>query len=101
MVNTTLVVFMIITITLLFVSMILSSMAAVDAYKKNSDNARNYAMGSSLVTGISVAIIAIILVIYIYSSRHQIAKGAVGYLGQAHQAAQGFAGGAQGLGSQM
>ncbi len=63
-----LIVMMVVTIVLLFISMILSaisSAAAVDC-KCSDPKAHNYSMYSALVTGLSALLIGIALAIYIY-----------------------------------
>lgn len=71
MADAALVVFMLVTIVLLFVAMVLSAMASVDADKKHmcKVSCKKYATWSALVTGIAVAIITIVMIVYIYSTR--------------------------------
>ena len=79
MVNVALVIFMIIAIILLFVSMVLSAMAASEASKgsdKCKANCHKYSMWSALVSGIAVAVIVVALIIYIYTSRHHVMAAA-------------------------
>jgi NADH:ubiquinone oxidoreductase subunit 5 (subunit L)/multisubunit Na+/H+ antiporter MnhA subunit len=95
MVNVTLIVFMIITIVLLFTAMVLSAMASNDAQKGGTDckeGCHKYSMWSALVTGIAVATIVVVLVIYIYSSRKHIAAAAQQQVAALHQTLGGFAG---------
>ena len=77
MANVALILFMVFTIILLFVAMVFSAMAATDA-KKGADtckkNCNKYSMWSALVTGLSVALIFVSLIIYIYVSRDHITK---------------------------
>lgn len=84
MVNASLIVFMIVTIALLFTAMVLSAMASSDATKGTDSckkNCHKYSMWSALVTGIAVACIVVILIIYIYTSRKDIASSVHGQLG--------------------
>lgn len=70
--NVSLIVFMIITIILLFTAMVLSAMASADAKRSVADcqeGCSKWAMWSALVTGLAVAIIGVVLVMYIYISR--------------------------------
>lgn len=99
MANTMLIVFMIITILLLFTAMIFSAMASdkasgikwdksTNAVKSGScDPKKQYqchrnSMYSALVTGVAVALFAVILGIYIYTSRGEIVQQAHTYIGQ-------------------
>ena len=95
MVNTTLIVFMIVTIVLLFTAMILSAMASSDAQKGGTtckEGCHKYSMWSALVTGIAVAVIVIILIIYIYTSRKHIAAAALQHVAALHGTLGGIAG---------
>ncbi len=77
MANVALILFMVFTIILLFVAMVFSAMAATDANKgaqKCKKNCNKYSMWAALVTGLSVALIFISLIIYIYVSREHITK---------------------------
>nr|QBK86363.1 MAG: hypothetical protein LCMAC102_01580 [Marseillevirus LCMAC102] len=77
MVKVTLIIFMIVTIVLLFTSMVLSAMASSDATKGGTEceeGCRKYSMWSALVTGIAVAAIVVILIVYIYTTRKHIAS---------------------------
>ena len=71
MANVALILFMVFTIILLFVAMVFSAMAATDA-KKGADtckkNCNKYSMWAALVAGLSVALIFVSLIIYIYVS---------------------------------
>jgi len=73
MVNYTLIAFMILSIILLFVSMVLSAMASDDAKKGNKDKSHKYSMWSAIVSGVAVFSIVISLIVYIYTSRKEIA----------------------------
>jgi NADH:ubiquinone oxidoreductase subunit 5 (subunit L)/multisubunit Na+/H+ antiporter MnhA subunit len=83
MVSVTLIIFIVISIILLFTAMVLSAMAASEA-RKGSDqckqNCHKYAMWNAIVCGIAVAIIVVIMIIYIYTTRHTIAKKSSEYL---------------------
>jgi len=86
---------MIITILLLFTAMVLSAMASSDANKDSNtckEGCHKYSMWSALVTGLAVGAIVIAMVIYVYSSRRQIALAAQGHLATAHGALGGIAG---------
>lgn len=92
MVNYSMVAFMAVSVALLFTAMVLSAMASSDANKGCDDckeGCHKYSMWSALVTGLAVGVIVIIMIMYIYSSRKQIAGHAQqqaaaihGYLGQ-------------------
>jgi len=85
MVNVALVIFMVITIILLFVSMVLAAMASNEAQKgttKCKEGCHKYAMWSALVSGLAVALIVISLIIYIYTTRHHVAEAAAQMLQQ-------------------
>lgn len=83
MVNVALVIFMIVAVILLFASMVLSAMASNDARKGSQqckEDCHKYSMWSALVSGIAVAMIVVILIIYIYTSRHHVAQAAADVL---------------------
>lgn len=95
MANTMLIVFMILTIILLFTAMIFSAIGAdkskgVDLSKspptgataEGQERCHKNSMYSALITGVSVAVILAILVIYIYTSRTEIATSAHAYIGK-------------------
>lgn len=97
MANTMLIVFMILTALLLFTSMILSAMASDKAKGIKSDKNNGYtgtpsaesqykchknSMYSALVTGVSVAVLLVILVVYIYTSKDELVSQAHGFIGQ-------------------
>ncbi len=86
---------MIATIILLFVAMIFSAIGAdkskgVDITKdpptgvsaSGQQTCHKNSMISALITGVSVAVILAILVIYIYTSKGEIAQQAHAYIGQ-------------------
>lgn len=77
MVSAGLVTLAVIAIGILFVSMVLSSMASADA-SKSSKMCKKYSTWAALVTGLSVAFVVVFLVWYIYTSKSEI-------LGAAHQ----------------
>ncbi len=84
MANIAFILFMVFTIILLFAAMVFSAMAATDANKgaqKCKKNCNKYSMWAALVTGLSVALIFISLIIYIYVSRKHITK----YLESGHK----------------
>lgn len=77
MAKATLIIFMILAIILLFTAMVLSAMAASDAKKSAADckeGCSKYSTWSAVVSGISVAVILVALIVYIASSRKDIAK---------------------------
>jgi len=95
MVNATLIVFMIVTVVLLFTAMVLSAMASSDAQKGGTtckEGCHKYSMWSALVTGIAVAVVVVVLIIYIYSSRKHIAAAAQQHVNALHGALGGIAG---------
>lgn len=83
---------MVVSVMLLFTAMVLSAMASSDAGKSCDDckeGCHKYSMWSALVTGLAVGVIVIVMIVYIYSSRKQIAGHAQqqaaalhGYMGQ-------------------
>lgn len=77
MASAALIMFMIVTIALLFTAMVLSAMASSDAQKGGTnckEGCHKYSMWAALVTGISVAAIIVILIVYIYTTRNDIAR---------------------------
>ena len=56
----------IIGIILLFVSMVLSALSASEISKQNYDTAHRYATAAAVVDGLSVAVLIVALIIYIY-----------------------------------
>lgn len=87
--NVPMIVMIIIAILLLFTTMVLSAMASSDASKSNDDNCQSchkYSMYSAIVTGISVFIIFIGLMIYLFrkpiaQQTGQLAQQAGAYVG--------------------
>lgn len=82
------IVFIVITMLLLFVAMVLAAISASNAEKGKkdpnaADTAWKYAMITAVVCGISVAVLIVILILYINSSR--IATAAHGALGRAQE----------------
>lgn len=76
--NTSLVVFLVITILLLFACMILSAMASSKANDKDNVSAHKYSMIAALINGLSVAALIVILAIYVYTSRQEIGHAIAG-----------------------
>jgi hypothetical protein len=76
---------LVISMVLLFTSMVLSSMAASAASKNNSNNAHKYSMASAVVSGLSVFLLIVVLILYINAGR--IANVAQGALNRAYPAA--------------
>ena len=64
--STAVIVCLVMAIVLLFVVMVLSAMAASDAQKRNTVDAHKYSTWASVTSGISIALIIAILVIYVY-----------------------------------
>ncbi len=60
---------LILSIVLLFVSMVLSAMSATAANNKDYTNAHKYSTASAVVCGLSVFILVIVLIIYINKER--------------------------------
>lgn len=80
MVNVALVIFMVLTIILLFVAMVLSSMSAADISSSSCDDsdtktAHNRATASAVISGLSVLAVVIALIIYFVAYRKEIRKG--------------------------
>lgn len=89
-----LIVFMIIAIVLLFTAMVFSTMAAVDARKSDEKcrkNCHQFSTWSALITGLSVAVIVVTLIVYMYSSRHEIAGMVQPHVANLHNALGGMA----------
>ncbi len=85
--NTVLVLFMIITIALLFFGMVLSAVSANEARKGGTscrDGSYKYSTWTAVISGISAGLMAIILIIYIFTSRHKIAAGVGRHFGNAN-----------------
>lgn len=97
MANTMLIVFMILTVLLLFTAMVLSAMASDKAkgVKEDKDKGtytggdpaaqmkcHKNSMYSALVTGVSVAVLLVVLVVYIYTSKDELVTQAHGFIGQ-------------------
>lgn len=82
--STTVIVVLILSMILLFSSMILSSMASSEIQKRNYLNAQKYATWSSVVSGISVGLLVVVLIVYISSER--IVSSVHSALGSAHSA---------------
>lgn len=81
MVSAALVIFIVLAIILLFVNMILSSMAAGNAQKSRDlcvKNCYKYSTWSAVISGICLAILLVVTGGYIYSSRKTIASKASG-----------------------
>lgn len=75
---------MIITIVLLFTSMVISAVGASDAKKGSKqcqEGCHKNSMWSAIISGIAVGVIVIVLIIYIYTSRKDIASAAHQKLG--------------------
>lgn len=89
MVNSTLIIFMILAIVLLFATMVISAIAA-DKAKKDATTCQKechkFSMISALMTGCTVGLLAVILIVYIYSSRKDIATATQKQLLAAHAA---------------
>jgi hypothetical protein len=92
MANYALIGFMMVAVVLLFTAMVLSAMAAQAAGKDPSNcptgengkpdectqECHKYSMWSALVTGLAVGAIIVIIIVYIYSSRKEMAGHAAG-----------------------
>lgn len=95
MANTSLIIFLVIAFLLLFTNMVLSALAAdraKDSAKKCKEDCHKYSMWSAIVSGVTVFVMIVITVLYIYSSRKAIASTAQQHLAAAHQALGGVAG---------
>lgn len=83
-VNTMLIIFMVVAAILLFTSMILSAIAA-DKTKHSTDTpgqeCHKNSTRSALVTGISVGVLLVVLIMYIYTSRSDIAAQTHAWIG--------------------
>jgi hypothetical protein len=64
---TALTIILVISIILLFVSMVLSAIASSAAQKNNITDAHKYSMWSAIVSGLSIALLVIVLVLYLNS----------------------------------
>lgn len=56
-------------IILLFVSMVLSAMSATSISKGDKDNAHKYATASAVVCGLAVLVLVVVLIIYINQAK--------------------------------
>jgi hypothetical protein len=56
-------------IILLFVSMVLSAMSATSASRGDKDNAHKYATASAVVCGLAVLVLVVVLIIYINQAK--------------------------------
>ena len=70
-------------VALLFISMVLSSMAASDAKKNNLRDAHKWSTWAAVVNVITIAVVVIMVVLHLNSGR--IAKGAYNALGGAQR----------------
>lgn len=78
---TAVIIFLSLSIVLLFVAMVLSALAASAAKKNNMADAHKFSMWSAITSGISIFIIIGVMFLYIHSTR--ILKMAHGALGTA------------------
>lgn len=62
-------IFIIVAMILLFISMVLSAIAADNISNKNYDTGRKYSMISAVVSGVSVAILIVVLILYLNSGK--------------------------------
>jgi hypothetical protein len=67
--SATVIIVLVVSMILLFVSMVLAAMASSDAQKKNLQDAQKYSMWSAVVSGLSIALLIVVLIMYIYSER--------------------------------
>lgn len=56
-------------VVLLFVSMVLSAMSAAAAGRSDSKNAHKYATAAAVVDGLAVLVLVVVMIIYINQSR--------------------------------
>lgn len=68
--STALIVCLVVSIILLFVTMVLAAMGASDATKRNFVDAHKFSTYSSIVSGVSTALLVAVLIIYVYSEYH-------------------------------
>jgi NADH:ubiquinone oxidoreductase subunit 5 (subunit L)/multisubunit Na+/H+ antiporter MnhA subunit len=73
--NYTLIIFAVITGILLLTSMILSAKAATEANNNNKEESHKYSTISAVLNGISLGVLIIIVVVYIYSYRLDVLTG--------------------------
>jgi NADH:ubiquinone oxidoreductase subunit 6 (subunit J) len=69
------VILMVIMIILLFVSMVLSAIGADNVNKKEYETGWKYAMLSAVISGTSVAVIIVIMIIYIMQAKDAVDPG--------------------------
>lgn len=79
-----LIVLFIVSLLILFLSMIFSSMSAGQADKNNTAKAKKYATWSALTSGVSIVLIIVLLAVYLHresimSSMSAMANKAAGY----------------------
>jgi uncharacterized membrane protein YhfC len=63
------IIFIVIAMILLFISMVMSAIGADNVTKKEYDTAWKYSMISAVVSGISVAMLIVTLIIYVNSEK--------------------------------
>lgn len=76
MANVALIVTMVISLFLLFASMVLSAIASASAENKDNVKAQKYAMYAAILNGVSVAVMGVILSMYVYITRNEYADQA-------------------------
>lgn len=93
---TAVIVTLVISMILLFASMVMSAMSASAAQKGDTSSARTYAMWSAVVSGLSIVLLIVILALYLNSQK--IVAGTHAALGQV---SSGAAAGQAALGQYM
>lgn len=87
---TAVIVCLVISMILLFISMVLSAMSASAAEKGDTSTARKYSLYSAVVSGLSVVLLVVILVMYLNSERIVTSThAALGQIAAGAQAGQG------------
>ena len=84
--SATIIVILVISMILLFISMVLSAMSASDINKNNTKSAHKYAMASALSSGLSIVLLVIALIVYLNTGT--IAQYTAKQLGNVAQYAQ-------------
>ena len=83
--SVTVIIFIIVLVILLVVSMVLSAMSAGDINKskackddKEGKQAHSYATANAVVAGVSLAVLVVVLIVYLYSEHHAKVNKVVG-----------------------
>lgn len=67
--SATVIIILVISMVLLFVSMVLSAVSNSDIKKQNLQSASKYSLWSAVVSGLSIALLVIVLFLYVYGGK--------------------------------